>query len=187
MSRKVLPWAICVLLYAMQIPFAVVLIIVAVNPDFSDAVFRGITIASASLCVLAVVLCVVNFAAALKDYFNGYKFCPYAVTMKVKLALVPFFIINFVIWALFWLGTFNIFLIWAAPAVWAISLFTTYVFMLGGGAQNISYFFRRFKEERNIKHLVFAVLHFVYVADVIAAVLAYFDYKTFLNKAKQPQ
>lgn len=94
MNRKALPWAICVLLYVMQIPFAVVLIIVAVNPDFSDAVFRGIAIASASLCVLVVVLCVLNFAAALKDYFNGQKFCPYAVTMKVKLALVPFFIIT---------------------------------------------------------------------------------------------
>lgn len=187
MNRKALLWAICALLYAMQLPFAVAIIIVAVNPDFSAEIVRGIAIASASLCVLVVALCILNIATAVKDYLKGQKYCPYATTAKAKLTLIPFFIINFVIWALFWLGTFNIFLIWAAPAVWAISLFTTYVFMLGGGAQNISYFFRRFKEERNVKHLVFAVLHFVYIADVIAAVLAYLNGKTSVNKTWQPQ
>ena len=68
MNRKALLWAICTLLYVMQIPFAVVLIIVAVNPDFSDAVFRGIAIASASACVLVVALCILNIATAVKDY-----------------------------------------------------------------------------------------------------------------------
>ena len=187
MNRKALLWAICALLYVMQIPFAVVLIIVAVNPDFSDAVFRGIAIASASACVLVVALCILNIATAVKDYSRGHKYCPYAATMKAKLALIPFFIINFVIWALFWAGTFNMFLIWAAPVVWVISLFTTYVFMIGGGVQNISYLIRCFKDERNIKYLVFAVLHFIYIDDVIAAVLAYLDGRTSLNKAKQPQ
>lgn len=73
MNRKALLWAICALLYVMQIPFAVVLIIVAVNPDFSDAVFRGVAIASASACVLVVVLCILNIATV--TYFYGhYKF-----------------------------------------------------------------------------------------------------------------
>lgn len=187
MNRKALLWAICALLYAMQLPFAVAIIIVAVNPDFSAEIVRGIAIASASLCVLIVALCILNITTAVKDYLKGQKYCPYATTAKVKLALIPFFIINFVIWAFFWLGTLNMFLIWAAPAVWIISLFTTYVFMLGGGVQNISYLIRRFRDEGNIKYLVFAVLHFIYIADVIAAVLAYLDGRTSLNKAKQPQ
>lgn len=172
MNRKALMWSLCALLYLMQIPFAVAVIIVAVDPNFSDTIFRAITIASIAVCVAAIALCVLNIVAAVRGFRHGAD-CPCATTVKVKLALIPFFII----WGLFWLGTFNPLLIWAAPVVWVISLFTTYLFMLGGGVQNIAYFARRFSAERKLKYLVYAVLHFIYIADVIAAVLACFDMK----------
>ena len=111
MNRKALLWAICALLYAMQLPFAAAIIIVAVNPDFSAEIVRGIAIASASLCVLIVALCILNIATAVKDYLKGQKYCPYATTAQIEFALLPFVILHFVIWDPFWLGTFSMFLI----------------------------------------------------------------------------
>ena len=80
-------------------------------------------------------------------------------------------------WLILWLGTFNLLLIWFAPPVWLISLSSTYIFMLGGGAWNIVYLIRLFMREKKWRYLLYAVLHFIYIADVIAAVLAYFDRK----------
>lgn len=76
-----------------QIPFAVAVIIVAVDPNFSDTIFRAITIASIAVCVAAIALCVLNIVAAVRDFRHGAD-CPCVTTVKVKLALIPFFIIN---------------------------------------------------------------------------------------------
>lgn len=51
------------------------------------------------------------------------------------------------------------------------------MFMLGNGVQNIAYLARRFFTEKKLRYAVYAVLHFIYIADVIAAVLACFDMK----------
>lgn len=167
-------WIFCALLYAMQIPFLVIIIGIAADPDFSDSVIRAVEIYCGAMCVAIVLLCVVQLVAAVK---GDAACCPLAVTMAVKLALIPFFIINFVVWLILWLGTFNLLLIWFAPAVWLISLSSTYIFMLGGGAWNIVYLIRLFMREKKWRYLLYAVLHFIYVADVVAAALAYFDWK----------
>ena len=174
MKRKALMWIFCVLLYAMQIPFIGIVIGIAADPDFSDSVIRAVEIYCVAMCAVVVTLCVAHLIAAVK---GDAACCPFAVTMAVKLALIPFFIINFVIWLILWLGTFNLFLIWFAPAVWLISLSSTYIFMLGGGAWNIVYLIRLFMREKKCRYLLYAVMHFIYVADVVAAVLAYSDGK----------
>ena len=103
-------------------------------------------------------------------------------TFWVKIALIPFFIINFIIWALFWLATINPFLILFGPFIWVISLFATYVFMIGGGLQNIVYLVKRYLAERQFRYLLYAVLHFIYIADIVAAGLACYDEKKAKNQ-----
>ena len=174
MKRKIMMWIFCALLYAMQIPFLVIIIGIAADPDFSDSVIRAVEIYCGAMCVAIVLLCVVQLVAAVK---GDAACCPLAVTMAVKLALIPFFIINFVVWLILWLGTFNLLLIWFAPAVWLISLSSTYIFMLGGGAWNIVYLIRLFMREKKCRYLLYAVMHFIYIADVVASVLAYIDSK----------
>lgn len=168
-------WLLCGMLYAMQLPFLVITILVAVAPGLPDAVTAGLFIASAGLCVAVIALCIANLVLAVTRSSQEYRPC--GTTMAVKLALMPFFVINFVLCGIYCLGTLALPLIAFAPPVWGVSLVTTYIYMLGNGVQNIAYLVRRFFATRKVRYAVYAALHFIYIADVAASVLAYIDSK----------
>ena len=178
MKRNILTCVICVLLYVMQLPFLGWFIAYALNPDLLDGAM-AVIIFSFALGVAVVVLSVISLVAAVKG--DGQSFSPLKTTFWVKIALIPFYIINFIIWALFCLASLFPLIIWMAPFVWGISFFSTYLFMLGGGVQNIVCLIKRYCAERQFKYALFAILHFIYVADIVAAALAYFDDKKLIR------
>ena len=95
------------------------------------------------------------------------------MSFKIKLGLIPFFIVNFIFWAIFWLGTFNVFLILLAPIVWAVSLITTYLFLLIEGTPNIVFLAKKYFMSKEVIYLIYAILHFIYVVDIIGSLLVY--------------
>ena len=68
------------------------------------------------------------------------------------------------------LGTLNVFLTLIAPIIWIVSLFTTYLFLLIEGTPNIVFLVKKFF---NSKDLIYGILHFIYVVDIVGALLAF--------------
>ena len=110
---------------------------------------------------------------------------PNVMTLKIKLGLIPFFIINFVFWEIFWLGTFNIFLIFMAPFVWATSLVTTYLFLLVEGTPNIVFLIDKFFKTKKLIYLGCTILHFIYFADIVSALVIFEYEKNKYNNASE--
>ncbi len=94
-------------------------------------------------------------------------------SLKIKLGLIPFFVINFIFWGIFWLGTFNVFLILLAPIVWIVSIITTYLFFLVQGTPNVVFLVKKFSLTKEIIYLIYAILHFIYIVDIIGALFIY--------------
>ena len=180
MKRNILTCAICVMLYVVQLPISGLFVALVVNPDLSETAISAAMLACLAASAVVLVLCILALVSAIKGGIKS--FSPLKTTFWVKIALIPFFIINFIIWALFWLATINPFLILFGPFIWVISLFATYVFMIGGGLQNIVYLVKRYLAERQFRYLLYAVLHFIYIADIVAAGLACYDEKKAKNQ-----
>ena len=94
-------------------------------------------------------------------------------SLKIKLGLIPFFVINFIFWGIFWLGTFNVFLILLAPIVWIVSIITTYLFFLVQGTPNVVFLVKKFSLTKEIIYLIYAILHLIYIVDIIGALFIY--------------
>lgn len=163
-------WAQVASMYLMQIPFSGYAIALLAGAEVPASAFWAVTALSVIFCAAACVFATMNTVAAFRGLYAE-QVCPYSLTMAVKLALVPFFIINFVIWALFVIGSLNPFLIWALPVIICVSVFFTYVLMLGTSVHNIAFLLKKFKDEWNLSCAVYMVLHFIFCLDVLAAVI----------------
>lgn len=139
----------------------------------STNIIQILLFACLGIIVTIIILGIINFLNCLKlsDELIDSSFLK--TTFKMKIGLIPFFIINFIFWAILWIGTLNVFLILIAPIIWVISLFTTYIFLLINGTYNIVYLLKKFFKSKKIIYLVYGILHFIYFADIIGAFLAY--------------
>lgn len=96
-----------------------------------------------------------------------------SMTLRIKLGLIPFFIINFVFCGILWIGTFNIFLIFIATLIYVISLITTYLFLLIEETPNIIFLIDKFFKTKKIIYLICAISHFIYFFDIIGALIIF--------------
>ncbi len=129
----------------------------------------------ACLCIIVVLLILgfINLLLCIKNRSLMQEKPPLKMTLIIKLGLIPFFIVNFIFWAIMWIGTFNIFLIAFAPTVWAISLISTYLFLLVEGGPNIVYLIDSFFKKKKIIYLICVIAHFIYLADIVGALVIY--------------
>lgn len=172
MKNKVLMWLLCISSYLMQLPFLVYFIILMCDVEISDACGVALMILSAILFLVALFLCLLNLLAAVLNLSKKVD-NPYKLTMAVKLCLVPFYIINFVLWGLLVIGTLNIMLFWITPVFLVISISSTYLFMLATSIHNIGYSIQRLKETKQIRYIVYIILHFIFCIDVLTAIYMY--------------
>ena len=101
-------------------------------------------------------------------------------TMVIKLAMIPFFIVNFLFWAFFFLGTLNPFLMVATPFVFLIGTFLTYLVLLMTSLPITIVTLSELKLYKNCPKTLFIwglVLNFFFVLDVIGAFLIVLAYK----------
>jgi hypothetical protein len=164
----------------MQLPFLGLIIALFINTEIADSVIIGIEIYSIIMCVLTLLIAFLNIILALLNHGKNIP-SPYKITMAIKLALIPFYVINFLIWSIFVIGSLNPFFFIFLPLFLAFSIITTYFIMLATSLQNIVYLWRQFVSQKKLSYLIYAILHFIFCVDVIGSILVYCDNKTASN------
>ena len=171
MKNKWLLWSLCIAAYLMQLPFVGLITALLVNAEgVPDAAVVAVELVSLVFCILAVLLCFCNVLSAVLGVFKNLP-APYKTTAAVKIALIPFYVLNFFIWAILIIGTLNPFFLGLAIVFLIVSFLSTYVFMLATGVHNIAHLLKRAWKEKDVKEVLWAVAHFIYFADVVAAIL----------------
>ena len=171
---KVISWINFVLLYLYAGLLVAIVTFASINLEESEVsatIIQCMLLVCLGIIGVVLVLGFVNLIICIMQRGKMTDRFPTEMTLKIKLALIPFFIINFAFWGIFWLGTLNVFLIVYAPFVWAISLVTTYLFLLVEGTPNIVFLIDRFFRTKKLIYLGSAILHFIYFADIVAAVI----------------
>lgn len=99
---------------------------------------------------------------------------PTKSTLICKLCLVPWYIVNFVFWMLVVAGFCNPWLLVGIPVVVAVGCCLTWWAMFCTGVANLSYvilLMRQGKLQVDTKLVLAIVFHFVFVLDVVGAIL----------------
>lgn len=126
---------------------------------------------------LAIALLILVFSII--SVFKG-KETPSKVTMIVKLALIPWYVLNFVICACIIGGMMNPFLLWGIPLMMVIMVCTTYINMLASSLPDIAWFIRLLiKRKIKINGLVITsmVFMFIFCLDIAGGIMFYIGTK----------
>ena len=138
------------------------------------------TVIVALFWVFGVISCGLGFANFLLGVVRVFKPKPepYKTVMVAKLALVPFFILNFVYLAIITLGSLNPFLFWFLPIV-IFAMILTYGVLLATSAYTAGHLVYKLRQGEGsfTENIVFLVLHFIYITDVVASVVLYLKNK----------
>lgn len=173
---KIFSWLNFILLYLYAILLIAIIVFASINTEQSNSstnIIQILVFACLGVIVAVLVLGLVNLLICLKHYNELIDSSFFNINLKIKLGLIPFFIINFIFWAILWLGTLNVFLILIAPIIWIVSLFTTYLFLLIEGTPNIVFLVKKFFNSKDLIYLIYGILHFIYVVDIVGALLAF--------------
>jgi hypothetical protein len=172
----------CIITYLMQLPFLGLIIALFINNEISDGIILGIELYCIIMCVLCFLIIFLNIVFALLNITKDVP-CPYRTTMAIKIAMIPFYVINFLIWAIFIIGTLNPFFIIYLPFIIVLSIFLTYFTMISTSSHNIAYLLRQFFDKENLfntkklYYIIYIVCHFIFCVDVVASILLYSNHK----------
>ena len=124
--------------------------------------------------VLTLLVAFLNIVFGIINIFKG-RTKPFIFSMVIKSILIPWYIINFVIWALLIIGSLNPFLMMAIPLFLFISVCFTYICMISTSTLNISYIFNQFFFKRNIKInsgiIISTVFQFIFCLDIVGSIM----------------
>ena len=136
-------------MYLMHLPLYIVMILIQLQvPDeTAGPLIRVLIILSLVLIGLAFPLCVVNAVLSIVSIFKG-EYSPSKTTMVVKLALIPWYVLNFLISFMVIGGLLNPWLFLGAPIVMGLLASFTYLFMAATSLPDIGFFFNRFARKK---------------------------------------
>lgn len=161
-------------MYLIHLPFYICLILARI--PFIDFEVCGVLILI-GLCfnillipvgIVAIVFAILNLTA---DYEN-----PAKTTFIVKLALIPWYLLNFLVCFLLIAGFLNPFLMIAIPLLIGIEVLVTYAVMLCSSLQILSFTVRQITKKRltvNAKVVVGIIFSFIFCLDIIGSFLLY--------------
>ncbi len=99
---------------------------------------------------------------------------PTTSTMVCKLALIPWYVANFLFWLILIAGFCNPWLIFGMPLIIVTGVCITWLYVALGSAQNIAYVWREVRMRRLevTSALILAIVfHFIFVFDVVGAIM----------------
>ena len=162
-------------MYLMHLPLYVFFIIemLSVGGDMENLVSTIVTLTFVLMSVVGLI-CIANIVLSVIAIVKG-ESDPSKTVKNVKLALIPWYVLNFAMCVLIIALMFNPFTMIGIPAVIAIAMGLTYFFMLGTSLPNVAYYLRRVfvtKEEVATRaRVITVVLHFIFCLDVVGAIL----------------
>ena len=160
-------------MYVMHLPLYV-LFILELLPGIDESFVMGLLITALVLMALVAPVAIANIVLSVISVFKGETDLSQTV-MKVKLALIPWYVINFAMCFVIVSISFNPFMMIAIPVVIAITVGITYFFMLATSLPDVGYYLRRVfvtKEEKITASRVFVViLLFIFCLDVVGGIV----------------
>jgi len=162
-------------MYIMHLPLYIFFIIelLSVGGDMENLVSTVLTSTIVLTSVVALI-CIANIVLSVISIVKGGTDLSKTVK-KVKLALIPWYVLNFAMCAIMVLLMFNPFTMLGIPMVIAFAMGLTYFLMLGTSLPNVAYYLRRVfvnKEEKLTKpRVITIVLHFIFCLDVIGGIV----------------
>ncbi|MBO4538828.1 MAG: hypothetical protein J5781_01015 [Clostridia bacterium] len=166
-ARKVFLWLQLLFMYALH---ALIWMIVKPIENIGDA--KSLEIAFFVLTGLVAFFVIVNgfcaFLSVFKDHDN-----PTKITLVIKLAAIPWYVVNFYFWFGLASGFLNPFLLIALPLVIGLGVVLTYFVMLSTSLYSIAYLIRGLKKQMFPFRFVYvpaAVCHFIFCLDVVGAI-----------------
>jgi hypothetical protein len=160
-------------MYLSQVPLVVGFILLRCVPNIEVSTYLIPLIIYIVLEAIAQLVCLVNLVVAAINITNKKIASPYKFTMLAKIILIPYYILNVFNMVYLLLPVANIFLFVAMPLVIGLKVTLTFFLMLGSGLHNISYLLTRYLKTKDGKYILYIVLHFIFVVDVIAAIVLF--------------
>lgn len=180
-SNKTLLIIQTALMYAMHLPFYIMLIVfyLPIEESIQSSIISKCFPIGLILTLVVFPICIVNAIMSLVSMFKGSE-NPSKVTMIIKLALIPWYIMNFHLCTMLVLGFLNPWLFIAAPLVVFILVSSTYCYMLATSLPDIAFFFHKLiKRETKIRapFVVSIVFMFCFCLDIIGGIIFYINAK----------
>ena len=163
-------------MYVMHLPLYVTLIIINLNldADLQESITNGLFIAALVLMILMIPVCIINVVVSIISSFKGKDSTK--ETMVMKLSLIPWYALNFVIGFVFVSIFFNPFMMVAIPVIIALLVSSTYILMLSTSIADIAYcVYNVIKKKWDVSpSLIFSViLLFIFCLDVVGSIVLY--------------
>ena len=168
--------------YASLLNIAMVLILIGIgvligSTDF-DAGSSGLTLIFVGLGFGAGVLFLVGtpcVVLSITNIISKKPKNPHLIIMVIKLALIPFYIVNFYTWLLIVGGFANPWLMIGIPLVMFLGVSFTYLTLIVTSIYNIAYMLRTHKyKERNLAPLVVHIfLQLFFISDIVSSIILY--------------
>lgn len=172
MRVKAVLWVFCALIYAMAILFAAALTVFYVGLT-EEVLSEGVLYAEVALSFCAVALMVLILVFSIAEKFSEDK-SPCACTLKVKIALIPFYILTGYSCGLLLSDKIAVALLVIIMVIFVIyTIVAAYLFLVFSGMANIVYLIKSVAKQRRTEFVAYIVLHFIPIADIVAAALVY--------------
>lgn len=171
-----------VCMYLIHLPLYVGMIFVNL-PNVENRAIEVLFVIGFAALALMIPVCIVSLVFACL-HFTRINASPLTTAMIVKLCLIPWYILNFLICGSFVVGFLNPWLIMAIPILIAVEVFTTYIFMLSTGIHSIAYTikylaFHKIKPSAQI--IIALIFHFIFCLDIVGAIMLNIENKKLIQ------
>ncbi|MDE6414558.1 MAG: hypothetical protein K2K48_04010 [Anaeroplasmataceae bacterium] len=169
-----------IFMYAFYICFGVAVIICCMGEELSNQLILIMWI----LFFLCFGIGFVNVIVAILHIFlKSQK--PTMVTIIAKFSLIPWYIMNFIFWALAVVIFIHPFFLPIVPIIFVLGVSSTYFFMICTGVHNLSYVIKLVKN-KELKLtggiIVSVIFHFIFVLDIIGSFALHYYLKPYSNQ-----
>ncbi|MGN0813191.1 MAG: hypothetical protein ACI4MQ_06770 [Candidatus Coproplasma sp.] len=169
-----------VVMYLIHIPFYICLILARI-PNINFDIFGVFILVGLCANLILIPVGIVAVAFAILNLTTDSK-NPAWVTFIIKLVLIPWYCLNFLVCFLLVAGFLNPFLMLAVPLLIGIEVSITYIYMLCSSLQIVSYTIRQIIKKRialTPMLIVGIVFSFIFVLDIVGSYFLYSELKKY--------
>ena len=173
-ANRILVIVQAALMYAAQLPIYMGFFLHHFNKPLYEEVMPYYVRVYVILSIVLIPICITSIILSIVSIRKGDNKNPSLLMLILKCALMPWFVINFLICGVLCLGMLNPFLLWAMPLVVSILVFSTYLCMVTTSLPDVAYFAGKLrnKEARMMPQYVLPIVFmFIFCMDAIGALI----------------
>ena len=176
-ANKILLILLAASMYLSHIPLYIAAIAIEFIDEFNINFDIGTPLLWTALGLMCVtlVICTLILIFSVISVFKG-KESPSKTTMIVKLALIPWYILNFAMCICVLGGMLNPFFLWGIPLTMFIMVSTTYLNMIASSLPDIAWFIRLLIKKKikiSAMLIVSIIFMFIFCLDIAGGIMNY--------------